>query len=364
VVSQSDAPLEPHELPAEADSSGDDEANTADSDQVTALVVPRPPPHVSEALQQAVSRAKGYAQEQVAKASSRAYAWDWRCFEKWCGRRGVPTMPPSAVVVAAYLGDCAFFGSPWATVCRRLAGISYTYRQRGTLLDRGDGSIQRVLAGIRRRHGVHQGSTTPLLCEEIAELARVANLKGQAILFTGWFGALRRSEIVDLNVENLVFDKEKVILRFFKSKMNQVGHEELVAILRQKHTCPVATLERYLPWREQIIKRSGLDRAKQGNPLFFVQHANGACVRMPPDDVTHVIRACAEKAWKGDPKRDPKAYSGHSLRRGFITQCKKDGLADSMIMKHTRHKSLTSFMRYIGVEAVNSDGNPTKGMFK
>jgi hypothetical protein len=58
-------------------------------------------------------------------------------------------------------------------------------------------------------------------------------------------GALRRSEIVGLNVSDLRFEGEGVVLRLRRSKTNQEGALEEVAVLygSDPHTCPVRALQ-------------------------------------------------------------------------------------------------------------------------
>jgi integrase len=44
---------------------------------------------------------------------------------------------------------------------------------------------------------------------------------------------------------------------------------------------------------------------------------------------------------------DPKDYSGHSLRAGFVTSAAKAGKRLDIIMRQTGHKQVNTVMRYI-----------------
>lgn len=43
---------------------------------------------------------------------------------------------------------------------------------------------------------------------------------------------------------------------------------------------------------------------------------------------------------------DADGYSAHSLRAGFVTTAKDQGLPEDTIMRHTRHKSVPIMRRY------------------
>jgi integrase len=49
---------------------------------------------------------------------------------------------------------------------------------------------------------------------------------------------------------------------------------------------------------------------------------------------------------------DPARYSGHSLRRGFITAAATAGALERDIMRHSRHKSVAVFRGYIEAATV------------
>jgi integrase len=52
--------------------------------------------------------------------------------------------------------------------------------------------------------------------------------------------------------------------------------------------------------------------------------------------------------------------SGHSLRRGFITQAVRLGLADRTIMRQSRHRSRASMDEYVAEEGVFVDNAARK----
>ena len=75
------------------------------------------------------------------------------------------------------------------------------------------GAVAQVLSGIRRRHGTApERRAAPLdlspLEQVLAELdtSTLAGLRDRALLLLGFAAALRRSELVALDVEHLEFD--------------------------------------------------------------------------------------------------------------------------------------------------------------
>jgi site-specific recombinase XerC len=69
-------------------------------------------------------------------------------------------------------------------------------------------------------------------------------LRDRAILLLGWSGALRRSEIVGLDRADLRFVKQGVEITLRRSKTNQEGDHERVAIPLgpDGRACPVCAL--------------------------------------------------------------------------------------------------------------------------
>jgi hypothetical protein len=79
--------------------------------------------------------------------------------------------------------------------------------------------------------------------------AAPADLKGvrdRAVLLLGFAGAFRRSELVALDVADLqeTDDGFRVLIR--RSKTDQEGHGETIAIVRGHHACPAKAVKAWL----------------------------------------------------------------------------------------------------------------------
>lgn len=68
------------------------------------------------------------------------------------------------------------------------------------------------------------------------------------MLVLGWAGALPRSELVNLNAEDITITRDGLTLRLGTSKTDQKGEGQDVALPYGSHqlTCPVRSLEDWL----------------------------------------------------------------------------------------------------------------------
>jgi integrase len=78
-------------------------------------------------------------------------------------------------------------------------------------------SCGRVVRGTRRELGVAQRQSAALTLEGLTRvLAAIPDdmrgLRDRALLLVGWAGALRRSELVALEISDLRFEEEGLIL--------------------------------------------------------------------------------------------------------------------------------------------------------
>jgi integrase len=113
-----------------------------------------------------------------------------------------------------------------------------------------------LVRGLResgRRCGAHGAPLVPRRPVKRPVLARAMALatpegfegiRDRALLLLGFAGAFRRSELVALDVADLEETDEgfKIIIR--RSKTDQEGHGETIAIVRGGATCPVKAVKR------------------------------------------------------------------------------------------------------------------------
>jgi integrase len=151
-------------------------------------------------------------------------------------------------------------------------------------------------------------------------------------------GALRRSELVALDVERLSWSDDGVKLLLEKSKTDKDGQgaEIMIVFGRYEDTCPVRSLKR---WLDSAAIKSG--------PVFRKVNKAGRVEgrRLSEDAVRQILLRRAAKAGVKGSLAEP--VSPHGLRAGFVTTAYRNGVPDEEIMGHTRHRSLTTMRSYV-----------------
>ena len=154
-------------------------------------------------------------------------------------------------------------------------------------------------------------------------------------MLVGFGGALRRSELVALNVADVTVCPEGLKVEIRRSKTDQVAAGVTIAIARgtSADTCPVVAFEQWIAASE----------ITEG-PLLRRVRKNGMIGTDPLSDrsVADTVKRLAEAAGL-----DPALYSGHSLRAGLATSASNAGASLASIMKQTRHVSVDVAMTYI-----------------
>ena len=178
----------------------------------------------------------------------------------------------------------------------------------------------------------------PLTLERVQEALSVTvtdlpGLRDRAVLLVGFFGALRRSELSALTVEDLAFEAGGVVVRIRRGKRNQ-DHAEFVGLPRLRgQDCPVAALETWLT--AAAITTGPVFRGV--NKAGRVGHRT-----LQPEGVNRRVKDLVARAGLAHPER----YSAHSLRAGFVTSAKARGWPEDRIMRHTRHRSVAVMRSY------------------
>ena len=113
-------------------------------------------------------------------------------------------------------------------------------------------AIKATLSGIRRSIGsapVRKKAATSDIVLGMAGTVGgklLRQLRDKAILLLGFASAMRRSELVALNVADLEWTSEGVLLHIRRSKTDQEGLGQSVAVRRGATACPVAALRAWV----------------------------------------------------------------------------------------------------------------------
>ena len=294
------------------------------------------------------------------KHTRRAYDSDTRHFNHWCKQRKQVAMPAAESTVIGYL---LYWGDPASirhdgdqilkatTLSRRIAGIRATHSASNapwpTSVHDGEDLIQATLDCIAVLQKVGRTSARAITIRKlhaaVAGLPRTSHgIRNQALLLTGFFGAFRRSELVNLDLADLRFSDadgpdldEGMILhiRFSKTDQKAIGRDVYINYGSNPFVCPVRSMRKWLEIR-----------GDDPGPLFTNIWSNGVGSNrgLSPNSVTTVLKASLSAI--GD---DPALYSAHSLRSGFATAAAKAGVPARLIKQQTGHKSYVMVDRYI-----------------
>jgi integrase len=313
--------------------------------QQTAIAPASPGAALTPEGQAALAAADAMARNATAPATLRAYKADWMHFSQWCSAKGFVPVPAAPEVVGAYLASLAESHSP-ATIRRRLSALAKMHRYNDLPWNAAHGAIQGPLQGLLRRHGRPPQKAAALTLAMLRQLVATCDgsargRRDRALLLFGFAGALRRSELVFLTVEDVRVDADGLRLRIRRGKTDPTGHGTEIGLPRGhfENTCPLRAFEAW----QAVAQRSA-------GPLFRKISTRGKIggAALHPDAVRQILLhrlALAGLSPTDGPGFD--RLSAHALRVGFITEAYAKGVRDEDIMAHTRHRDLRTMRGYV-----------------
>lgn len=278
-------------------------------------------------------------EKSMAGNTRRAYRADWEDFVRWCEKYRRLAMPASPDTVAYYLADRSQ-RLKTSTLSRRLATIAEAHRAAGLESPNKHARVKLVWAGIRREKGSAQAHMKPTLTRHIRLMVKhlpdtLLGIRDRALILLGYAGAMRRSDLVGLDITDLALADEGLVIVIKRGKTDQEGEGRKVGIPRGEHpeTCPVRAVQAW-------IEEAGIDEG----PLFrsVNKHGHVMATRLSDRAVADVVKRTLAAAGKSTRR-----YAGHSLRAGLITQAAMAGVSERAIMDQSGHKSLVVMRRYI-----------------
>ena len=266
-----------------------------------------------------------------AQNTLRAYQADFRDFTNFCSQNGFNEMPTNPKILSLYLTYLSS-SSKYSTLKRRLASIGVLHKMKGHYIDTKHPIIVENLMGIKRKKGINQKGKKPLLINDLKLIINVLDestekekkkLRDKTLILVGFSGGFRRSELVQIEYEDLDFVSEGVKIFIKRSKTDQSGEGSIKGIpyFDNDKYCPVRSLKKWIEF----------NNIKSGK-VFSVSDKT----------VALVIKKYSYLAGLDSSK-----YAGHSLRSGFATSAAEAGAEERSIMAMTGHKSTEMVRRYI-----------------
>ena len=261
----------------------------------------------------------------------RAYQADFKDFSAFCTKNGLSSMPTEPKILSIYLTHLSST-SKFSTLKRRIASISVLHKMKGHYLDTKHPIIMENLHGIKRVRGTNQKTKKPILINDLKAIINSIDqlnqpekkkIRDKAIILIGFSGGFRRSELVNIDYEDIEFVNEGVKIFVKRSKTDQSGEGMIKAIpyFDNNNYCPVISLKEWIDVSE----------IKPGK-IFEISDRS----------VALIIKKYASLSGL-----DPNRYGGHSLRSGFATSAAESGAEERNIMAMTGHKTTQMVRRYI-----------------
>jgi integrase len=249
-----------------------------------------------------------------------------------------------------------------------LAAIAKMHKFNNWPWNSSDLEIQGPLKGLLRDHGRPVKKAAAITEPVLRKLLETCDFsargcRDRALILIGFVGALRRSELVGLDVKDVSVDAKGMKIRIMRSKTDKAGEGAEIGIPRGKHaeTCAVSAYERWrlvadrktgpvffrISWANRIqapkVKKSSRGKSSVTSPKpkkqgFEIRPLTAQSV----SDILVKRAAMAGVVIEGFDR-----FSAHSLRVGFITAAYAKGVRDEDIMKHSRHKDLRTMRGYV-----------------
>jgi site-specific recombinase XerD len=278
------------------------------------------------------------------KNTLRAYESDFKDFSLFCSKSGFASLPTQPKIIALYLTNLSK-SSRFSTLKRRIASISVIHKLKGHYLDTKHPIIMENLHGIKRTLGSRQRAKKPILINDLKVIIKALDeeiiktkidkkikikeqekMRNKALILIGFAGGFRRSELVDINYDDLEFVNEGVKILIKRSKTDQSGEGTIKAIpyFDNEFFCPVIALKEFLKCKEfdKLKSQKIFDLSDKSVALILKKYASLAGL-------------------------DSSKYAGHSLRSGFATTAAEFGAEERTIMAMTGHKTTQMVRRYI-----------------
>jgi len=245
-----------------------------------------------------------------------------RHFENWGG-----LLPANESMVIKYLLDFAGSLNP-RTLSLRLTAIRQWHCIQKFPDPTDNAEVRKALKGIERTHGRPKNKAKTFSVDQleqmITSLRQSESLKSardQALLLIGFFGAFRRSELVTLNIKDLTWEPEGLIITLPRSKTDQIGEGKTKALpYGEPPLCPVNVLQKWL-------ELSGIQEGAifRGVTRWNEVSDNG----LNPASVNLILKSVAENAGLDYVPE----LSSHSLRRSLATNAHRSGASFESIKR-------------------------------
>jgi integrase len=284
-------------------------------------------------------RAETYRRAATSARTRHEYERDWADFASYCAERYLPALPSTAQTVALYLGSLGG-RLKISTIRRRVVAIARMHAEGDFETPTRHDIVREIVASIAREHGSTKVQKTALTRELLTEILPHAmdlrGLRDRALLLLGFAGALRRSELVALDVDDLHFSQRGLAIRLRRSKTNPAAAGRDIGVPYTNNQPCAATAVRV--WLDAAaIQYGAVFRS------FSLRHGARPSMlqdrRLTGGDVARIVQRYTQ-GLAGD-------FAAHSLRAGFVTSAAQKKVPEIDIMRVTGHRSVATLRDYV-----------------
>ena len=267
--------------------------------------------------------------------TERALRADVEIFTFWCRQHGLEAVPASTAAVVAFIDHMARVKAP-STVRRYVSSIATLHKALGQTNPLESPSVRFALQRMHRRRGRRQaqvqGLTWPIRNRMLEEAGdRLIDIRNRALLAVAYDTLLRRSELVSLEVSDILEDIDgsaTLLVRSGKTDPDRRG-----AML-------------YLARDTVKLVRAWLEAGGVGEGLLFRSVRKDGTLRrkLDPSQVPRIYKRMARRAGLPDDIVD--ALAGHSTRVGPVQDMIACGIELPAILQSGRWKTTRMVQRY------------------
>ena len=279
-------------------------------------------------------------QQTRSENTKKSYQSDFKNFAKWCYSVDLSALPAEPDTVRLYLVYLDKIGRKVSTITRVITSIRQAHRL-ANLESPISVAVSETAKALFRKLGMEQTKKSALTKDKLERILKfigqdLLGVRDRAIILVGWTGALRRSEIVGINFEDIEQVAEGLIITIRRSKTDQLGKGRKIGLPfvdSDQNFCAARALQNWLT------------AAKIKNGPVFRQIGKGRKTigeRLDDKQISRVVKGYSKKAGY-----DPAVFGGHSLRSGLATTLASIGIEERKIMNITGHKSLPMLREYI-----------------
>lgn len=289
-------------------------------DSVRAL----PPERIQARIEAITSKLRELKAATLSDNTRRTYRSRWVQFTIWCQEMGAGEWAEQHspveydALLSAYIGWLATKHASPSTITVSLSAIKRYNLDAGQKVMFSDDLRDYVRGHANIEGRAPKIQAQAVMVEDLAlmlstfDFERPKDVRDRALLLLGFIGGFRRSELADVSVDHVRYESRGKGIAIFipKSKADQQGKGRTkVAFRTGTPLCPVAAYEAW-------VRLAGIT----SGPVFLSVRKGGgiSAKKMPDKAIADMVRERA--AAVGLVVNDDERWSGHSLRRGFVTE--------------------------------------------